>query len=165
MTMREKKRKDVGYVYVVCGEEASCGAVSGNAATDVVSAGIMFVPKYTSMEQNVLWARKGLVVTVLNGEAISMIQHRIYDDVFEKLVIIPLGANKVLLRMEDDSDVSSILTDAAEFFNNFFSHPVSWKKDLAVHERGAWVRIYGVPLHAWNQDLFLSYVFMIVVAY
>jgi len=43
----------------------------------------------------------------------------------------------VLLRMEDDSDVRSILTEAAEIFNNFFINPVSWKKDLVVRERGA----------------------------
>jgi hypothetical protein len=27
-------------------------------------------------------------------------------------------------------------------------------KDVVVCERGAWVRIYGIPLHAWNALFF-----------
>jgi len=53
------------------------------------------------------------VVTILNGEAISVLQRRIYDVGFEKFDIIPLGADKVQLRMEDDNDVRSILSEAA----------------------------------------------------
>lgn len=46
------------------------------------------------------------MATVLNGEDIHVIQRRIYDVGFEKLDIIPLGADKVLLRREDDGHVS-----------------------------------------------------------
>jgi len=56
--------------------------------------------------------------------------------------------------MENDGDVTSILKEASEFFNNFFSNPIIWKKDVVVRERGAWVRIYKIPLHAWNVDFF-----------
>lgn len=112
------------------------------------------IPKYTSAEQDVLWASRCLVATVLNGEAIPVLQRRIFDAGFEKLDIIPLGADKVLLRTEDDSDVNLILSEAPAFFEHFFSKPVKWKKDVVVRERGAWVRIYGVPLQAWNLDFF-----------
>jgi len=50
--------------------------------------------------------------------------------------------------------VSTLLNEAAEFFDNFFSKPVQWNKDTLIRERGAWVRVYGVPLHAWNIDFF-----------
>lgn len=46
-----------------------------------------------------------------------------------------MGADKVLLRSSDNREVSSILR---------------WNREVVVRERGAWVRIYGVPLHAWN---------------
>jgi len=70
------------------------------------------------------------------------------------LVIIPLGADKVLLRSPDGGDVISILSEAPDFFNLFFSNPTRWNKEGCLHERGAWVRIYGVPLHAWNFEFF-----------
>jgi len=38
-----------------------------------------------------------MVASVLNGEAIPVLQQRIFDAGFEKLDIIPLGADKVLL--------------------------------------------------------------------
>jgi len=113
-----------------------------------------FVPKYISTVEDMAWASKGLVVSVLNGDSIPVLQRWIFDAGFDKLVIIPLGANKVLLKTLDDGDVSSLLSGAADFFNNFFSKPVRWNKDMLFRERGAWVRIYGVPLHAWNIDFF-----------
>ena len=49
------------------------------------------------------------MVTVLNGEEIPVLQRRIYDVGFESLDLIPLGADKVLLRSSDDGEVSNIL--------------------------------------------------------
>lgn len=100
-----------------------------------------------------------MVATVLNGDAIPVLQRRIFDAGFENLDIIPLGADKVLLRTEDDSDVNLLLAEASEFFANFFSNIMNWRKDMVVRERGAWVRIYGVPLQAWNLDFFKLCVF------
>ena len=114
----------------------------------------VYIPKYSSSVNDVTWASKGMVVSVLNGDAIPVLQRRIFDAGFEKLVLIPLGADKVFLRLLDDGDVSRLLSEAAEFFNNFFSKPVRWNKDMLFRKRGAWVRIYGVPLHAWNIDFF-----------
>jgi len=114
----------------------------------------VFVPKYTSSVSDMSWAVKGVVVSVLNGDAIPVLQRRIFDAGFVNLVIIPLGADKVFLRSLDDVDVSVTLSEASDFFHNFFSKPVRWNKDTLVRERGAWVRIYGVPLHAWNFEFF-----------
>jgi len=114
----------------------------------------VYIPKYTSSVFDMSWASKGLVVSVLNGDAIPVLQRRIFDAGFVNLVIILLGADKVFIRSLEAVDVSSTLSGALEFFNKFFSTPVRWTKDTLVRERGAWVRIYGVPLHAWNYDVF-----------
>ena len=114
----------------------------------------VFIPKYTSSANDMMWASKGVVVSVLCRDALPVLQRRIFDAGFVNLAIIPLGADKVFLRSMDEVDVSITLTEAAEFFDNFFSKPVRWSKDFLVRERGAWLRIYGVPLHAWNYDFF-----------
>ena len=114
----------------------------------------VFIPKYTSSASDMLWASKGMVASVLNGDAIPVLQRRIFDAGFVKLVIILLGADKVFLRSLDDVDVSTMLSEGTEFFNKLLSKPVRWNKDTVLRERGAWVRIYGVPLHAWNYDFF-----------
>lgn len=82
---------------------------SGGAVEEV--AGVVkgakgFIPKYKSKEEDVVSASRGMLAMVLNGEAISVLQRRIFDVGFEKLDIIPLVADKVLLRTDDDSDIN-----------------------------------------------------------
>ena len=138
---------------VIGGETVVQKYVSGNVAGEVVVEKT-YVPKYTSTEQDISWAHRGLVVTVLNGEAILVLQRCVFNAGFVKLNIIPLGTDKVFLRTDNDEDVNIIISEAAEFFDNFFSLPIKWNKNFVVRERGAWVRIYGVSLHAWNFDFF-----------
>ncbi|GAU49838.1 hypothetical protein TSUD_408070 [Trifolium subterraneum] len=50
----------------------------------------------------------------------------LYTDAgFNELVLIPMGADKV-----------------------------RWDKNVLPYHRGAWVRFYGIPLHAWNVEFF-----------
>lgn len=56
---------------------------------------------------------------------------------FKNLNIIPMGADKVLLKASGIAEVNSILSGAAEFFNSFFSSTIPWKKDCVKFERGA----------------------------
>jgi len=96
---------------------------------------------------------------VFNGESIPMLQQRILDAGFENLNIIPMGADKVLLKASGIAEVNSILSAAAEFFNSFFSATIPWKKESVKFERGAWIRLYGIPLQAWNENFFRLCVF------
>lgn len=41
-----------------------------------------------------------------------------------------------------------------EFFNFFFFNIAPWVKTMQSFQRGAWVRLYGIPLHAWNESFF-----------
>lgn len=113
-----------------------------------------YIPKYRSAEHDLMWATKGLVETVLNRDSIPLLQRRIFDAGFNTLEIIPLGDDKVFLRTTDDGEVSFLLSQVAKFFNNFFTSPVRWNKGIVNRERGAWVRIYGTPLYAWNIKFF-----------
>jgi hypothetical protein len=149
-----------------CGENE--GASVGGArvvkeragkGSNVVHSKQIYVHKYMSDASDTMWASKGVVVTVLNGEAIRIMQRRIFYAGFEKIDIIPLGAYKVLVRSTKDEDVSVMFSEAPYFFGNFFSSPVKWNNDVIVCERGAWVRIYGVPLHAWKINFFKFCVF------
>jgi len=128
--------------------------VGGKVVVEVPVANKVYVPKYFSTEHDVTWASRGVVVSVLNRDAIPVVQRRIFDAGFDKLNIIPLGTDKVFSTTDNGEDVSFIISQAAEFFENFFTSPIKWNKNFVVRERGAWVRIYGVPLHTWNLDFF-----------
>jgi len=115
--------------------------------------------KYTSKSDDLLWARNGVIASVLYGESILVIQTQIEDAGFDDLNIIPLGADKVYIQCVSNTNVLSVFADAQDFYNLFFSKPVRWNQDVIKFERGALVRIYGIPIHAWNSELFKLAIF------
>jgi hypothetical protein len=118
----------------------------------------MFLRNYRSKPEDTQWANKGLVATVNNGEAIPVVETRISDAGFSDLVIIPMGADKVFICREG-GDALDTVGGAVGFFNLVFSNWTRWEKDGRPYQRGAWVRLYGVPLNAWNVDFFKLCVF------
>jgi hypothetical protein len=57
----------------------------------------IFMRNYRSKSDDVQWAKNGLVATVINGEAIHVVQNRITDAGFNDLVVTPMGADKVFI--------------------------------------------------------------------
>jgi hypothetical protein len=112
------------------------------------------VKMYRSREEDLKWARRGMVGTVINGESIPLIQKRVEDGGFQDLDIIPLGADKVFIHSLSESNVADIVGNPKPFFDLIFSQLVSWKTDVLPFQRGAWLRVYGIPLHAWNESFF-----------
>ncbi|GAU17134.1 hypothetical protein TSUD_106330 [Trifolium subterraneum] len=115
--------------------------------------------KYCTTSDDVQWAHNGLVATVINGEAIPVVQSRITDAGFNNVEIIPMGADKVFVRSSEGVDVMSIVSSAEELFKLVFSNWMRWDKDVQPYHRGAWVRLYGIPLQAWNVNFFKLCVF------
>ena len=137
------------------------GNVQTSASMDNVAATQKLVRKYRPREEDVTWARQGLIGTVINGEPIPIVQRRIEDVGFRDLEVIPIGADKVFLRSLSGGPVSDVVREAKLFFDLLFTQLVPWEKAVFPFRRGAWLRVYGIPLHGWNEN-FLSYVFFIV---
>ncbi|GAU33774.1 hypothetical protein TSUD_393360 [Trifolium subterraneum] len=119
----------------------------------------VYVRKYKTAVEDVQWAQKGVVASVINGEAISVVYNRIVDAGFQELTIIPMGADKVFVKSTTEADVMAILEGAKDFFKLLFSNWARWNKEVVPSQRGAWVRLYGIPLHAWNENFFKLCVF------
>jgi len=102
----------------------------------------------------VKWASSGLIGTVLDGESIPLIQCRVEDAGFKDIDIIPLGADKVFIHSLSGADIVNIVNEARHFFDLIFSNLVGWNNVVIPFQRGAWIRLYGIPLHAWNENFF-----------
>ncbi|KEH16293.1 hypothetical protein MTR_0242s0010, partial [Medicago truncatula] len=96
------------------------------------------------------WVRSGVLANVVNGEVITVVQNRIADAGFVNLDIIPLGADRVFLRSRSEIDILDMLGEAKDFFDHFFKNVVRCDKEVVPFRRGAWVRLYGIPIHAWK---------------
>ncbi|GAU51586.1 hypothetical protein TSUD_414300 [Trifolium subterraneum] len=90
----------------------------------------LMLRSYKTMNDDVRWAQKGLVATITNGEAVPV----------EKTLI-------------------DVVNNAKDFFILIFSHWMRWDFCQQTYKRGAWVRLYGIPVHAWNVNFFKLCVF------
>ncbi|KAK2427387.1 heterogeneous nuclear ribonucleoprotein A0 [Trifolium repens] len=124
------------------------------AAIDEEKDSRIFLCSYRAASDDVLWAQRGVVATVANGEAGSVVRRRVQDAGFKELDLLHLGGDIVLVRSLEEADVLSVLDQAKDFFRLCFSDWVRWEKAVIPFQRGAWVRIYGIPLHAWNVNFF-----------
>ncbi|PNX95462.1 putative sulfate transporter, partial [Trifolium pratense] len=88
-----------------------------------------FMKSYRTKSVDVEWARNGVVATIINGEAFGGCRR--YGD----------GEKR------------------QKFFQLFFSNWIRWDTDALPYRRGAWVRLYEIPLHAWNEEFFKLCVF------
>ncbi|GAU27978.1 hypothetical protein TSUD_373730 [Trifolium subterraneum] len=89
------------------------------------------------------------------GCCLSIVQQSFRDAGFTEFRLISLGGDKVLLHPCVEGDGMSISQEAEDFIGNFLEECSPWMKVSSVnYERGAWVRCYGVPLHAWNNIFF-----------
>jgi hypothetical protein len=124
------------------------------AAIDKEQDSQIFLRSYRAVSDDVVWAQHGVVATVANGEARSVVRRRLQDAGFTELDLLHLGGDRVLVRGPEGADVLAVLDQAKDFFHLCFSHWVRWEKAVVPFQRGAWVRIYGIPLHAWNLNFF-----------
>ncbi|PNX85375.1 putative sulfate transporter, partial [Trifolium pratense] len=114
----------------------------------------VFMRSYRTKPIDAKWAQDGLVATIINGEAVPVVQGRLTDAGFSDLALSPMGADKVFVRSLSGVDVLAVVNDAKDFFHLIFSSWTRWGGFVEPYRRGAWVRLYGVPLQAWNLIFF-----------
>jgi len=112
------------------------------------------VRTYRSHEEDLNWAHNGVIASVINGEAIPMVHNIIEDVGFTDLYIIPMGADMVFIRSLSNVDVLQTIELASEIFNHILANFKKWDKIVVPFHRGAWLKLYGISLHAWNESFF-----------
>jgi len=107
--------------------------------------------KFHSDNEDVIWASKGALAKVRNGDFIPLVQQKIIDAGFDNVRVVPRGGDNVILFCPGTEDMMSVYLAAADFFNCFFTDMHAWSlTEDTVPERGVWLRIYGIPLHVWH---------------
>jgi len=96
--MREGKAKDgtgiSSKVVDVVREVGNCAAIAVGQQQPIPKK---LVRTYRSNGNDLIWSRSGVMATVVNGEAIKVIQKRVEDAGFVNLDVIPMGADQVFL--------------------------------------------------------------------
>jgi hypothetical protein len=160
-----KKRPETSYAQAVLNEMQQGGKVSApneeknkskltkippHEAKEEIWKGM----KYTATYEDLTWAKKGFVGRVYNYDEVSTLQQKIMDVGILSIEIIPMGGDKVFIKVHDDEDFHSLVKDAREVFQHWFIKIEEWFPEVVMRERVTWVRLYGVPVHAWNSKFF-----------
>ncbi|WJX17882.1 hypothetical protein P8452_07743 [Trifolium repens] len=109
---------------------------------------------FETNEEDRAWARKGLIGLVKHVDEVPLLQQKILDIGITTVKIIPMGGRKVFLQPVEDEDLSELIKDAEEFFNHWFVKIKEWSPKEVSSDRAIWIRLYGVPVHAWRENFF-----------
>lgn len=110
--------------------------------------------QYKSVPEDRSWACSGMVAKITSGDALLSVQQRVADAGFHHVVVTPLGSDRVFIHCNNKEDVWKVFNDAIDFFGMLFSDLHQWSAGDVIYERGAWLRVYGTPIHAWNINFF-----------
>ncbi|WJX40939.1 hypothetical protein P8452_28362 [Trifolium repens] len=105
-----------------------------------------------AVEEDRVWARKGLIGMVKNIDEVPLIQQKILDVGITTVKIIPMGGKKVFIQPLEDEDLWDLVKDAEEFY--WFVNIKEWNPKEISSDRSIWIRVYGVPVHAWRENFF-----------
>jgi len=65
-----------------------------------------------------------------------------------------MGGDRVFIHCHDNEDVWQVFNNVVDFFGMHFRNLHKWTACYVGYERGAWLRVYGTPVHAWNTNFF-----------
>jgi hypothetical protein len=88
--------------------------------------GTNFIPSYKSRVDDLEWAKAGVVATINSGDSVLALQQRLVEAGFGRVVVKPMGGDKVFFHYTGKEDIWKIVNDAISFFSMLFSDMQKW---------------------------------------
>ncbi|XVF25480.1 hypothetical protein REPUB_Repub13aG0215900 [Reevesia pubescens] len=104
-------------------------------------------------DEDISWLSNCAVGLVKEFESLHNTQDFLWDYGL-KCDIIPLGGHLFLLKGEDKEWVHDFIKEEEEHWSCWFHWLKLWEPSVVPKERFTWVRITGLPLHAWSDRSF-----------
>ncbi|GAU42670.1 hypothetical protein TSUD_106440 [Trifolium subterraneum] len=116
------------------------------------------VLSYEAAKEDIEKLHKAFVGVVHEPGMTYNIQSAFHRQGYFGVKVTPLGANLALLEGQEDGEVKALMEDAKGWMDQWFKEIRSWCPSDLDAERTIWLRIYGVPSHAWNESFFTQLV-------
>ncbi|GAU50749.1 hypothetical protein TSUD_191130 [Trifolium subterraneum] len=65
-----------------------------------------------------------------------------------------MGGNMVLLQCPCEGELMEVMKCNKSWWDHFFLKVIPWKPHLLSESRETWIQVYGIPLHAWEENSF-----------
>lgn len=89
----------------------------------------------TIWNEEMEWARNGYIGCVQNRDVITDLQPRMIDEGIVTVKFIPMGGEKVFLKIDEEEDFGELVKDGKTFFNRWFSILRKWEPRDAASAR------------------------------
>lgn len=105
---------------------------------------------YEAKEDDMIRLKKAFV-GVVHHSGISYNIHNSFEiEVYFSIKATPLGANLCLLEEIEDGEIKNMISEGKSWWSQWFSDIREWKEEEVDNERVTWLRVYGIPCHAWS---------------
>ncbi|GAU46155.1 hypothetical protein TSUD_401590 [Trifolium subterraneum] len=111
--------------------------------------------RYLPLQEDVTWASRCSIAKLKHRFCLTIVRQSLIDAGFVDYKLITLGGDVVLLQPTGQGVNEARLLGMNDLLHNFMEGITPWTSDdMRSYVRGAWVRCYGIPLHAWNPIFF-----------
>jgi hypothetical protein len=120
-----------------------------------VTGGQRVLLSYKAEQADLVRLQKAYIGVVAQPGMSYNIQEAFHMQGYFGVKITPLGSTLTLLEGQEEGEVQALMEDAKEWLDQWFVEIRPWSPSDIDTERTIWLRVYGVPSHAWN-DIFFS---------
>ncbi|GAU42921.1 hypothetical protein TSUD_283440 [Trifolium subterraneum] len=135
-------------------EDSYANAVRTGGVKKNVGSPKRVVEVYEAGENDMARLKKAFVGEVVNPGMTYNIQNAFHSQGYFGVKVTPLGSSLTLLEGQEDGEIQALLEDAQEWLNQWFREICPWKPEDVDTDRIVWLRVYGIPAHAWNDSFF-----------
>jgi hypothetical protein len=97
---------------------------------------------------------KAFVGVAVNPGMTYNIQNAFHSQGYFGVKVTPLGSNLALLEGQEDGEVEALMADAKDWLEQWFKEIRPWNPKDVDTEILVWLRIFGIPIHAWGDEFF-----------
>jgi hypothetical protein len=132
--------KEVGdgaiLVQQVVKKKETVPVVPGGSKDQNDGSNIKFIPAFKSRDEDHLWANSGMVASIGAGKSSLAIKQKVEDAGFLKVVVTPMGGDRVFLHCTNGEDVWIVFNEAIDFFGMLFSNIHKWSESDVRYDMG-----------------------------
>ncbi|GAU30343.1 hypothetical protein TSUD_212000 [Trifolium subterraneum] len=78
----------------------------------------------------------------------------LYMEGYANISATDMGRNKVLLHSSKPGELEALCKAKTDWLCYYFKEVIPWSPSNFADNRVTWVKVFGIPLHAWGDNLF-----------
>ncbi|MCI33429.1 DUF4283 domain protein, partial [Trifolium medium] len=85
---------------------------------------------------------------------VRRIKTTLYMEGLSHISVTDMGRDMVLIYSPKVGEVEALCKAKADWLIHYFREVSPWLPSSFVDRRETWVKVYGIPLHVWGENLF-----------